>query len=194
MPRNPRDAVLLYFGFPKLDNIERLDDEQRKAKRALADEMRKKLSITLDFERKSRQFSVTIRDHGMGQVPRMMHKTLLSLGRSDKTDKPYLIGVFGQGGSSAFSVSEYSVVVARRAKEIQKPGEDNGAGWSIVRSIQPKGRRDIYYAYLAATEDGQVPRVEEAEADSAGFLNGAHSRLGLGVRANAASLWRQARC
>jgi hypothetical protein len=102
LPTSPRDAVLRYFGFRKIDSIERLDDDERKAKRALVDKVRKNLSITLDFEKKSRQFAVTIRDHGMGQTPVNMHKTLLSLGRTDKADKPYLIGVFGQGGS--FSV------------------------------------------------------------------------------------------
>ena len=45
-----------------------------------------------------------------------MHKTLLSLGRTDKAEKPYLIGVFGQGGSTAFSISKYSIVVTRRAR------------------------------------------------------------------------------
>ena len=54
MPTSPRDAVLRYFGFPKLDAIERLDDEERKEKRALVDKLRKNLSITLDFEKKSR--------------------------------------------------------------------------------------------------------------------------------------------
>jgi len=87
-----------------MDGIERLDDEERKAKRELVDEARKNLSINLDHDKKSKQLTVSIRDHGMGQVPAMMHRTLLSLGRSDKADKPYLIGVFGQGGSSAFSV------------------------------------------------------------------------------------------
>ncbi len=174
MPNNPRDAVLRYFGFPKLDSIERLDDEDRKKKRALVDQVRKRISLTLDHDKKSKQFAVTIRDHGLCQVPAMTHKTLLSLGRTDKADKPYLIGVFGQGGSSACSVSEYSIVVTRRAADIRKPGEDDGAGWSIVQAIQPKGRRDVYYAYLAATEDGAVPRFDAAEADKAGFANGTH--------------------
>jgi hypothetical protein len=172
MPNSPRDAVLRYFGFPRLDSIERLDDEERKAKRAMVDRVRKRVSLTLDHDKKSKQFSVTIRDHGMGQVPAMMHQTLLSLGRTDKADKKYLIGVFGQGGSSAFSISEYSIVVTRRAADIRGKGEDAGVGWSIVREILPKGRRDPYYAYIAATEDGAVPSVEAAEADKAGFASG----------------------
>lgn len=174
MAANPRDAVLRYFGFPKLDSIERLDDDERKEKRALVDKVRKNLTITLDHEKKSKEFAVTIRDHGIGQVPAMVHRTLLSLGRTDKADKPYLIGVFGQGGSSAFSISKYSIVVTRRAADIRKSGDDAGAGWSVIREIHPKGRRDPYYAYLAATEDGAVPRVDAAEADKAGVANGAH--------------------
>jgi hypothetical protein len=102
VPANPRDAVLRYFGFPKLDSIERLDDEERKEKSALADKVRKNLSITLDFEKKLKEFAVTVRDHGMGQTAANVHKTLLSLGRTDKADKPYLIGVFGQGDHRHF--------------------------------------------------------------------------------------------
>lgn len=172
VPANPREAVLRYFGFPRLDQIERLDDDERKAKSAMADKVRKDLSITLNFEKKAKEFAVTVRDHGMGQAPENMHKTLLSLGRTEKADKPYLIGVFGQGGSSAFSIAKYSVVVSRRAEDIRKGNEGTGAGWTIVREIQPKGRRDPYYAYLAATEDGQVPVVDAVHAEK--FGQGAH--------------------
>jgi hypothetical protein len=168
MPVNPRDAVMRYFGFPKLDQIERLDEEDRKEKTALADKVRKNLSITLDHNKKTKEFALTIRDHGMGQVPENMHRTLLSLGRTDKADKPYLIGVFGQGGSSAFSIAKYSIVMARRAKDIRKPGEGGGVGWTIVKEIQPKGRRDPYYAYLAVTEDGAAPKIDEARAEKFG--------------------------
>jgi hypothetical protein len=174
MPANPRDAVLHYFGFPKLDQIERLDDEERKKMRARADKVRKQLTIKLDFDRRSKEFAVTIRDHGMGQTPSNMHRTLLSLGRTDKADKPYLVGVFGQGGSSAFSIAKYSIVVSRRAADIREADENPGAGWTIVREIQPKGRRDLYYAYLAAAEDGSVPYVTAADADKVGFDHGAH--------------------
>jgi hypothetical protein len=172
MPTNPRDAVLRYFGFPRLDQIERLDDQERKEKTALADAVRGSLSITLDFEKKSREFAVTIRDHGMGQSPENVHATLLSLGQTDKGDKPYLIGVFGQGGSSAFSIARYSIVIGRRAEDIRTQQEDAGAGWTIVQELLPKGRRDPYYAYLAINENGEVPRVNNSQAES--FGNGAH--------------------
>lgn len=174
VPINPREAVSRYFGFPKLDMIERLEDEERKAKSALVDKARKSLSITLDFDRKLKEFAVTVRDHGMGQIPKNIHRTLLSLGRTEKADKPYLIGVFGQGGSSAFSIAKYSVVISRRAQDILQSGDEAGVGWTIVREIQPKGRRDPYYAYLAATEEGEVPHIDLANTDKAGFGHGAY--------------------
>lgn len=174
MPPSPREAVLRYFGLPRLDAIERMDDQERKELRERVNEVRRLLSIHLDHDRKTKQFAVTIRDNGMGQSPTRMHETLLSLGQSDKADKPYLIGVFGQGGSSAFSVSQYSIIVSRRASDLHRSGEDDGAGWSIVQAIQPKGRRDHYYAYLAISDDGAVPHVNAATADKVGFLQGVH--------------------
>jgi hypothetical protein len=174
MPASPREAALRYFGLPRLDAAERMDDEGRKTVRERVDKIRRKLSIHLDHNRNTKQFAVTIRDYGMGQSPSRMHQTLLSLGRSDKPDKPYLIGVFGQGGSSAFSASEYSVIATRRAPGILAAGDDAGVGWSIVRQILPKNRRDPYYAYLAAAEDGAVPRFDASVADKGGFMHGSH--------------------
>jgi hypothetical protein len=174
IPTSPREAVMRYFGLPRLDSIERMDDDERRVMRDRVGAVRRGLTVHLDHERKSKQFAITIRDMGMGQSPTRMHDTLLSLGQSDKADKPYLIGVFGQGGSSAFSASEYSVVVSRRAPDILKPNEDDGVGWSVVRQIIPKNRRDLYYAYLAASEDGAVPRMDADTAEKVGFVHGAH--------------------
>jgi hypothetical protein len=46
--------------------------------------------------------------------------------------------------------SKYSWIVTRRAPDILAPGEVDEVGWSVVRHIIPKGRRDPYFAYLAA--------------------------------------------
>jgi hypothetical protein len=92
------------------------------------------------------------------QPPERIHETLLSLGRTDKADKPYLIGVFGQGGSSTYAASQYSLVVSRRPTQFLD-GKLDGIGWTIVKKIIPKGRRDPYYAYLASLPDGRVPSI-----------------------------------
>lgn len=174
MPLSPREAVLRYFGLPRLDSIPRMEPQDVRQHRQLIDQVRQKLKIMLNFDRKSRQFAVSIRDHGMGQSPSRMHDTLLSLGQSDKADKPYLIGVFGQGGSSAFAASEYSVILSRRAPDLVNAAEDGGLGWSVVRQVFPKKySRASYFAYLAASEDGSVPSVDAAAADKLQFDQGA---------------------
>jgi hypothetical protein len=172
MPITPRDAVMRYFGLPRLDSIPHMDDPtlQKKCIEAI-DFVREKLHVKLAYDKSSKQFSVIVRDRGMGQRPDRIHRTLLSLGQTDKADKPYMIGVFGQGGSSAFATSDYSIIISRRAFDIAGPGGD-GIGWSIVRQIFPKARRDPYFAYLAASLDGQVPSFDADVADAAGFDNG----------------------
>ncbi len=159
MPQSPREAVERYFELPRLDSIPRISDKN--VRRALEDrlrERRKHLMLRVEFDKKLNEFTVEIRDHGIGQAPERIHETLLSLGQTDKADKPYLIGVFGQGGSSAYAASDYSIVLSRRAPECLD-GRPDGIGWTIVRKIIPKGRRDPYYAYLAALPDGRVPSI-----------------------------------
>jgi hypothetical protein len=174
MPLSPREAVLRYFALPRLDSIPHMDVDEVKGMVKRINEARRKLTVRLAFDKKSRQFAIVIRDLGMGQTHARIHETLLSLGQSDKADKPYLIGVFGQGGSSAFAASECSVIVSRRSPDILGAGESGALGWSIVRQIFPKGRRDPYFAYLAATEQGMVPSVEASAAEKTGFTNGSH--------------------
>lgn len=172
-PQNPREAVLRYFGLPRLDAIPRITDKvQHRQLIELINRVRQKLSVRLLFDKKTREFAVTIRDEGMGQEPDRIHQSLLSLGQTDKADKPYMIGVFGQGGSSAFAASEVSIILSRRAPDLISPSGNDGAGWSIVRQIFPKGRRDHYFAYLAATPGGAVPEATATAANDAGFTHG----------------------
>lgn len=172
MPPSPRDAIERYFRLPRLDLIPRTKDKALKAALELRmKELRRQLLMRLEFDKKSKQFSVEIRDQGIGQTPERIHATLLSLGRTDKADKTYLIGVFGQGGSSTYFASQYSVVISRRAPQFLDDKPD-GIGWTIVRKIVPKGRRGQYYAYLAALPDGRVPSVEVNAATAAQFDHG----------------------
>ena len=173
VPSNPREAVARYFGLPPLDQIPKSPEKVGgKPVRTHALELSRLLQLKLDFDKKSRDFAVSIRDHGMGQTGARMHRTLLSLGSSDKGDKPYLIGVFGQGGSSTYMASKYSWIVTRRAGDILAPGEADELGWTVVRHVIPKGRRDPYFAYLAVAPDGSVPTFPAAVAGAADFEHG----------------------
>ncbi len=171
-PSSPRDAVSRYFGIPSLDMLPKLDDSAAsKAIRAKAREMARRLRVRLSFDKTSREFAVAIEDEGIGQSPAAIHRTLLSLGSTTKADKWYLIGVFGQGGSSAYAVSKYSWLVSRRAPDLLQNDTD-GAGWTVIKHFFPKDRRDDYFAYLACSPDGRVPLVSAAEADAAKIAHG----------------------
>ena len=172
-PSTPRDAVLRYFGLPRLDEIPSMDPDERREMHQHINAVRKKLAVHLAFE--NREFAFLVRDQGMGQPADRVHSTLLSLGHTDKADKPYLIGVFGQGGSATFAASYYSVVITRRAPDLLRRGEPDRVAWSIVREIKPKGTRDSYYAYLAQSEkDRSVPSIDGRIADDVGFEPGSH--------------------
>ena len=171
-PKSPRDAVNRYFQIPTLDQIPKLDkSEASKALRVRARELARRLRVRVLFDKGSREFTVGIEDDGIGQTPDAIHETLLSLGETTKGDKFYLIGVFGQGGSSAYSECEYSYVVSRRAKDVLG-GRTDGAGWTVIKRVYPRDRRDDYFAYLACHPDGRVPFVSATEADAAGISHG----------------------
>jgi hypothetical protein len=173
-PTSPRVAVERYFGLPRLDHIPRIvDKEKRRGVDETLRDLRRKLYLRLDFDKPSRDFSFEIADQGIGQSPAKVHETLLSLGDSEKPDKAYLIGVFGQGGSSTYAASKYSIVLTRRAAELLD-GDTDGYGWTIVQriSMAGKGRRDVVFAYLAASPDGRVPIAPISAQSEAGFSNG----------------------
>lgn len=172
-PHSPREAVKRYFGLPPLDQVPKLKaDGSGKAIHAAALDLSRQLHLAVTHDKKTKDFAVSIRDHGMGQTALKMHRTLLSLGTSDKGDKPYLIGVFGQGGSSTYAASKCSWIITRRAPDLLGSGEADGMGWSIVRHILPKGNRASYFAYLAAHPDGRVPALPAEVADAVEFAHG----------------------
>jgi hypothetical protein len=172
-PTSPRDAVARYFQIPPLDQLPKLDNsEASKAARIRARDLARQLRVRLFFDKASREFTVSVEDDGIGQSPSMLHRTLLSLGSTTKADKWYLIGVFGQGGSSTYAVSKsYSWVLSRRAPDLLY-GEPDGMGWTIIKHVFPKGMRDHYYAYLACDPDGRVPFVSKSVADSLAISHG----------------------
>jgi hypothetical protein len=171
-PSSPREAVHRYFGLPRLGELPKLvDSDVSTAIRAKARELARGLRVRLIFDKSTREFTVAIEDDGIGQSPAWVHRTILSLGTTTKADKPYLIGVFGQGGSSAYAVSKYSWVLSRRAPDLLD-GETDGVGWTVIKHVFPKGRRDDYFAYLACTPDGRVPQICAADANAANIQHG----------------------
>jgi hypothetical protein len=192
-PMSPKDAVRRYFELPPLAEVPRMKQMIGvKKPREHARDVARKIRVRLVRDKEERQYTVEIGDDGIGQTPEHMHSTLLSLGGSDKDDKPYLIGMFGQGGSSTYAACEYSWIVSRRHPQLLDGGSE-GIGWTVVKRVTVKGRRITYFAYLAAHPDGRVPVLPGSAADEIGFAHGsrfAHVKYNFGTSEPAATLYK----
>ena len=111
--------------------------------------------------------SAVVEDSGIGQHPVDFPKTLLSLGESNKVDKPYLMGAFGQGGSSTFAYCDFSAIVSRRHGNCLG-GKSDLIGWTLVRKYDDDSLKVFRYEYLV-DENGQIPALDPDYLDSIGL-------------------------
>lgn len=192
-PESPREAVLRYFELPPLEELPQMTQPIQGMKPLKwSSHLAERLRVRLVRETRPVEYAVLIEDEGIGQPPSRVHETLLSLGRSDKGDKTYLIGVFGQGGSSAYAASDWSWIVSRRAPDF---GDDDAGeiGWTAIRRIIRPGRSQVHWAYLAAHPDGRVPALSSAAAEAVAFKHGtriAHLNYNFGKTEPTRSLYQ----
>ena len=110
--------------------------------------------------------TVDVVDAGIGLAPDEMPTTILSLQQGNKVKKPYLIGAFGQGGSSTLGFSKYAVIISR---SVASPDR---VGFTIVRLVDPGADYDLdVYAYL--TIEGNIPHVIRDKTDAIGLYGDA---------------------
>ena len=161
-PQSAREAIETLFSIPQ--GAARLLDE------SAAQQMADRVLVSLRGSRAAP--TIVVRDRGIGVHPDEFESTILSLQRSEKGQKPYLVGMYGQGGSSTFDKCEYTVIVSRRAPDCLGTGQDGSLGWTVVRK-----RLDVranVYSYLVARSQDVIPRISEAVHSSVGFDHGTH--------------------
>lgn len=90
-------------------------------------------------------------DHGTGISGKDFPNTILSLNKGNKlsSDKQYLIGAFGQGGSTSLSFANATVIVSKIEDKFW---------FTIVRAVDLEDYKNIAYVYL--TVDGEIPTAE----------------------------------
>jgi hypothetical protein len=142
---SPREFVKKAFGL-KHGNIALL---AKKEKEQLADDTGLTVRI-LPGDVKDAP-TIEVRDQGTGLLAGDMPKTILSLNQSNKIDKWYLMGRFGQGGSTTLRFSDYTIIASRR----QPTTVPNAPiAFTIVRYEKPKpGEKDGKYVYMVGTDN-----------------------------------------
>ena len=148
-PPNPRAAIEALFDIPRGES--RLLDERA------ARELGRHLAVSLRGQSLRTDPTIEVRDRGLGIHPDDFSGTILALGQSDKGQKPYLIGMYGQGGSSTFDKCEYTIIVSRRHPDHLTGGQSDQVGWTVVR--RRLNVRAPVYSYLVdpGTRTRSVP-------------------------------------
>jgi len=138
-------------------------DRQRLAER---------VTMTLLESGNSDRPTCVIQDAGIGQAPSQVPGTILSIHRGNKQDKPFLMGVYGWGGSAALGYAERTVLLCRRHPEVLD-GADDGAAVTTVKKVYKEGMRTPAYKYLVGA-DGEPLALDPRILEDQGFKHGAY--------------------
>ncbi|AGB38051.1 ATP-binding protein [Natronococcus occultus] len=160
---SPREAVTEVFGLSKAG----YNDMSPHWVKDTADS---NINVAIEENSKPNRPVIEISDQGIGQQPQDFEDTFLSLDRNTKLTKPYLIGKYGQGGSSTFAFCEYAIIISRHC-------DGGDVGWSIVRYNERTSGDEEYslgvYEYCVLP-NGDIPSIPESEVDD---LSGSIVRL-----------------
>jgi hypothetical protein len=106
--KTPREAASAWLGVPEGGLSEMTPTERRRLAQRVA------IRVLPGDGRTARL--VEVQDAGIGLSPEDMPRTILSLSESNKIQKLYLAGAYGQGGSSTFAVSALTFIASRADK------------------------------------------------------------------------------
>lgn len=155
--RSPKEAAVAWLGVPE-SGLSAMTQGQR---RSLA----QRVTVTLEPGEGRESRILMVRDRGIGIQPERMPLTILSLNESNKISKHYLVGAYGQGGSSTFAFSRLTLIASRYA--------GSPIGFTLVkfRDLPAEQYKTGHYVHMVM-QDGSIPVVE----DVSGFETGTEVR------------------
>lgn len=146
-PRSPAEAASAWYGRAPTGPRSGLYNSD-----ATEGDLSRAVSVVLSDSGTSGAPTVDVIDAGIGLSPMFMPTTILSLQQGNKVKKPYLMGTFGQGGSSTLAFADYVVIISRNSTSPEE------VGFTIVRLVDPGADYELdVYAYL--TVKGNIPSV-----------------------------------
>jgi hypothetical protein len=105
--RSPREAASAWLGVPEKDGLAGLSVKARQ-------DLANKTIVRLEPGEGAQSRLLSVLDSGIGIAAAQFESTILSLNESNKIQKHYLAGTYGQGGSSTFAFSRYVVIASRK--------------------------------------------------------------------------------
>ena len=156
-PKNPREATQQWFGRPATGRDQGLYTWDYSTNH---DD--KHIHVTLLESGREDAPTVDVLDSGIGIGPDNFARTILSLRGGNKISKFYLVGAFGQGGSSTLAFSEYALYASRHV--------DDPAilTFTLIRVLRLSDayKEDCYVYLTAVAEDGaaHMPSINTGDA------------------------------
>lgn len=117
---SPREAAHAWLGIPT-EGLHKLSQAQRR-------DLARRVKITVHEGDSPQRRTIDILDAGIGLSRQQMPKTILSLNESNKMQKFYLAGAYGQGGSSTYVASTFTLVASRPF-----PGAGQPVAFTLVK-------------------------------------------------------------
>ncbi len=105
--RTPKEAATAWLNVPATG----LSEMSTVERRGLA----QKIIIKIQSADSRSSRIIEVQDKGVGLSPEQMPTTILSLNETNKIQKHYLAGAYGQGGSSTLATSKYVLFASRRS-------------------------------------------------------------------------------
>ncbi len=146
--RSPREAAAAWLDVPEKEGLAGLTNKQRQDLAAAT-------VVRLEPGEGTQSRLVSVIDRGIGIPADKLEQTILSLNESNKIQKHYLAGTYGQGGSSTFAFCKYTVIASRYR------GSDNFS-FTVIRyeDLPAQDYKTGRYVYLVKND---VPPVVDAK-------------------------------
>ena len=119
--------------------------------------------VAVNDGNKSTTPTFDIIDKGIGISGADFAKTILSLqgGNKIKSDKNYLIGAFGQGGSTSLSFASATIIISKYNGQLY---------FTIVKAVELKGYKNHSYIYLTDKNGGVLTLENDIISSESDYL------------------------
>ncbi len=158
--KSPRKASELWYGVEN-GKISTIKDPHDKILKDLSN----LVNVTLYDSGQPTKPTVEIRDKGIGLEPEQFSKTILDLNGNNKIGKLYLMGAYGQGGSTALSYNDLTIIISKPF--ISSNPKKKKVAWTVIRINPGDINKDKHewYEYMVDNSTGQ-PFVVEISDDN----------------------------
>lgn len=162
--KSPRTASENWFKITegKLRTIKNASDKK-------IQELARKIKVTLRDSERENYPTVEIRDNGIGVKGEDFSKTILSLHGQNKISKLFLMGAYGQGGSTALSFNNYTIIISKPALTEDKIKTKTSC--TIVR-VNPGNYESDKLEWFEYCIDKGTGQPFNIEVDDKKFLHG----------------------